>query len=209
MELEKILNPDARLRSIRSRSGTTPPNFFPMKSIKRARELLIDALTNRKRSRLAEHREISSRAEDATAAKTARREHGLDRARSGSFNNTLNDRERYLAAQKDCAQEMLLRRSARNISRRSSTSDDLNQSERLMRQSSTNFWGGMSNRMLSSVDLVGVASGNYIGAAAETAISPTLRAARPRHAGRRTPRAGARSRPSQTLSRRSAQSRDP
>ena len=40
-----------------------------------------------------------------------------------------------------------------------------------MRQSSTNFWGGIVNRLLSSVDLVGVASGNYIGAAAETAIS--------------------------------------
>ena len=49
--------------------------------------------------------------------------------------------------------------------------DDLNQSDQLMRQSTTNFWGGMANRMLSSVDLVGVASGNYVGAAAETAIS--------------------------------------
>jgi hypothetical protein len=40
-----------------------------------------------------------------------------------------------------------------------------------MRQSSTNFWGGMFNRMLGSVDLLGVASGNYIGAAAETTIA--------------------------------------
>jgi hypothetical protein len=40
-----------------------------------------------------------------------------------------------------------------------------------MRQSSTNQWGGIINRMLSSVDLAGVASGNYIGAAAETVIS--------------------------------------
>ena len=39
-----------------------------------------------------------------------------------------------------------------------------------MRQSSTNQWGGIVNRMLSSVDLAGVASGNYIGAA-ETVIS--------------------------------------
>jgi hypothetical protein len=49
--------------------------------------------------------------------------------------------------------------------------DDHFQSEQLMRQSSTNFWGGMVNRLLSSIDLVGVASGNYIGAAAETALS--------------------------------------
>src|SRR5689334_23863072 len=40
-----------------------------------------------------------------------------------------------------------------------------------MRQSSTNFWGGLSNRLLSSVDLIGVASGNYIGAAAETTVN--------------------------------------
>ena len=40
-----------------------------------------------------------------------------------------------------------------------------------MRQSSTNFWGGMANRLLGSVDLVGVASGNYVGAVAETTIS--------------------------------------
>ncbi|HKY07626.1 MAG TPA: hypothetical protein VJQ55_05270, partial [Candidatus Binatia bacterium] len=49
--------------------------------------------------------------------------------------------------------------------------EDAVQSERLMRQSSTNFWGGIFNRMLSSVDLVGVASGNYIGAAAETTVA--------------------------------------
>jgi len=39
--------------------------------------------------------------------------------------------------------------------------DDFNQSDALMRQSSTNFWGGIANRLLGSVDLVGVASGNY------------------------------------------------
>ena len=49
--------------------------------------------------------------------------------------------------------------------------DDHFQAEQLMRQSSTNFWGGMVNRLLSSIDLIGVASGNYVGAAAETAIS--------------------------------------
>jgi hypothetical protein len=40
-----------------------------------------------------------------------------------------------------------------------------------MRQSVTNSWGSLLNRMLSSVDLVGVASGNYVGAAVESAIS--------------------------------------
>jgi hypothetical protein len=40
-----------------------------------------------------------------------------------------------------------------------------------MRQSSANFWAGFANRLLGSVDLVGVASGNFIGAAAETTVS--------------------------------------
>ncbi len=86
------------------------------------------------------------------------------------FNNTLDDRERYLAAQKDAI------RNASSPERKKYLEsivnhDDSIQSERLMRQSSTNLWGGMFNRVLSSVDLVGVASGNYIGAAAETTVA--------------------------------------
>jgi hypothetical protein len=85
-------------------------------------------------------------------------------------NNTITDRERYLAAQKDAV------RNASSAERKKYlesiiNQDDLHQSEQLMRRSSTNFWGVMTNRLLSSIDLVGIASGNYIGAAAETAIS--------------------------------------
>jgi hypothetical protein len=46
----------------------------------------------------------------------------------------------------------------------------MTRADHLTRQSSVNELGGVFNRLLSSVDLVGVASGNYIGAAAETAI---------------------------------------
>ncbi len=95
---------------------------------------------------------------------------GLTEHAQDLFNNTLDDRERYLAAQKDAI------RNASSPERKKYLEsivnhDDSIQSERLMRQSSTNLWGGMFNRVLSSVDLVGVASGNYIGAAAETTVA--------------------------------------
>ncbi len=165
LELDKILNPmpdyDPFDRS------TPTPLYFPDEVDKRARELLIDALTNRKEA-LDEHLKFF-RAQDARMQKdgaaTGLAERALD-----LVNNTIQDRERYLAAQKEALKNAATperRRYLEAIINR----DDLSQSEQLMRQSSTNFWGGLVNRLLASVDLVGVASGNYIGAAAETAVS--------------------------------------
>jgi hypothetical protein len=85
-------------------------------------------------------------------------------------NNTIPEREPHLAAQRAAL------RNASSEQRKKYLEaiidqDDLTQADQLMRRSSTNFWGGMVNRLLSSVDLVGIASGNYIGAAVETAVS--------------------------------------
>src|SRR6267142_1297850 len=95
---------------------------------------------------------------------------GLTERALDLVNNTIQDRQRYLAAQ----QEALKNTSAPERKKYLQSiidNDDLNQADDLMRQSATNQWGGVLNRMLSSVDLAGVASGNYIGAAAETVIS--------------------------------------
>lgn len=166
LELEKILNPLPDYDPF-EKSGTTP-QFFPDDTDRRARELLIDASTNRKES-LTGHLQ-SLQAEDNRLHKQHGAVTGLTDHAQDLLNNTIQDRERYLAAQKDALKNSSTP-SRQKYLEAIINHDDLNQSEQLMRQSSTNFWGGLANRLISSVDLVGVASGNFIGAAAETTIS--------------------------------------
>jgi hypothetical protein len=166
LELEKILNPMPDYDPFEKPAAT--PQYFPDDVDKRARALIIDALTNRNEP-LEDHLK-SLQAEDGRLRKEHGTATGLTEHARDLVNNTIQDRERYLAAQKDAL------RNASTPERKKYLEaiinhDDLNQSEQLMRRSSTNFWGGMLNRLVSSVDLVGVASGNYIGAAAETTIS--------------------------------------
>ena len=167
LPLEKILNPVADYDPFEA-PATAPPRFFPDEVDRRARALLIDALLQNPDG-LADHARFL-KAEDARLKQQSGSSTGLADHAQDLVNNSLQDRERYLAAQKEA-----LRNAATPERRKYLESlvnnDDAVQSERLMRQSSTNFWGGMFNRMLSSVDLVGVASGNYIGAAAETTIA--------------------------------------
>ena len=85
------------------------------------------------------------------------------------LNNTINERERYLAAQRQ-ALENTSSPERKKYLQAIIDEDDLTRADQLTRQSSVNELGGVFNRLLSSVDLVGVASGNYVGAVAETAI---------------------------------------
>ena len=167
LPLEKILNPVADYDPFES-PASSAPKFFPDEVDRRARALLIDALLQNKEG-VSEHAQFL-KAEDARLQKQRGSSTGLAEHAQDLINNTLQDRDKYVAAQKEAI------RSASTPERRKYleslvNNDDAVQSERLMRQSSTNFWGGMFNRMLGSVDLVGVASGNYIGAAAETTIA--------------------------------------
>ncbi len=162
--LEKILNPMPDYDPFEQSAGA--PRFFPDEVDRHARELLIDALTHRKES-LKEHLKFLQ-TEDGRLQKQGAAT-GLTERAQDLVNNTIADRERYLAAQKEAIKTASPER--KKYLEAIINQDDLTQSDQLMRQSTTNFWGGMSNRLLSSVDLVGVASGNYVGAAAETAIS--------------------------------------
>jgi hypothetical protein len=166
LELEKILNPMPVYDPFEKPSTT--PQYFPDDVDKRARVLLIDALTNRNES-LEDHLK-SLQAEDGRLRRENGTATGLTEHARDLVNNTIQDRERYLAAQKDALRKASTPERKKYLEA-IINHDDLNQSEQLMRRSSTNFWGGMLNRLISSVDLVGVASGNYIGAAAETTIS--------------------------------------
>lgn len=166
LELEKILNPMPDYDPFEKSHGA--PQFFPDEVDKRARELMIDALTNNKEAlngHLKSLQGSDSRLQKQQGTITGITDHARD-----LLNNTIQDRERYLAAQKD-AHKNSSSPSRKKYLEAIVNHDDLNQSEQLMRQSSTNFWGGLANRLLSSVDLVGIATGNYIGAAAETALS--------------------------------------
>ena len=167
LQLERILNPLADYDPFEA-AASGNPRFFPDEVDRRTRELLIDALTNRNEA-LADHLEFFT-GEDRRLEKQRGTATGLTEHARDLLNNTIHDRERYLAALKEAS------RNASTPERKKYLEsivnhDDANQSAQLMRKSSTNFWGGIFNRMLGSVDLVGVASGNYIGAAAETTIS--------------------------------------
>lgn len=167
LPLEKILNPLPEYNPFDQSTAPTP-QFFPDQVDKRARDLLIDALINDEQA-LNRHLQFF-KAEDERLKKERGTSTGLTAQAQDLVNNTIRERERYLAAQKEALKNATTPERKKYLEALINN-DDLNQSDQLMRQSSTNFWGGMTNRMLSSVDLVGVASGNYIGAVAETAVS--------------------------------------
>jgi hypothetical protein len=165
--LDKILNPMPDYDPF-EKSTAAPPQFFPDAVDKRSRELLIDALTNQQES-LKNHLQFF-KDQDTQLRKEYSTSTGLTERALDLVNNTIQDRQRYLAAQ-EAALKNASAPERKKYLQSIINSDDLNQADDLMRQSSTNQWGGILNRMLSSVDLAGVASGNYIGAAAETVIS--------------------------------------
>jgi hypothetical protein len=164
--IEKILNPMPDYDPF-ERSTAQTPQFFPDEVDKRARELLIDALTNQQDS-LKDHLQFL-KSEDSRLQKQHKTSTGLTEQAQDLLNNTIQDRQRYLAAQEQALKNASTPDRKKYL-QAIINNDDLNQADALIRQSSTNQWGGVLNRMLSSVDLVGVASGNYIGAA-ETVIS--------------------------------------
>ena len=166
LELEKILNPLPEFDPFERPAQA--PQFFPDEIDKRAREVLMDALTGGNDS-LDNHLKFFKN-EDARLQKQHGTATGLTDHVQDLVNNTIQNRQRYLAAQKDALKNTASPERKKYLEA-ILNQDDHNQSDQLMRQSSTNYWGGMLNRLLSSVDLVGVASGNYIGAAVETAIN--------------------------------------
>lgn len=166
LPVDKILNPLPEFDPFERLDPT--PQFFPDGVDKRIRETLIDALTNRREALGDDLKFFKS--EDARLQKQYGTVTGLSEHAQDLVNNTLQNRDRYLAAQKEAlknasspARQKYLESIINN--------DDLNLADQLMRQSTTNSWGGVFNRMLGSVDLVGVASGNYIGAVAQSVIS--------------------------------------
>ena len=163
--IERILNPLPEFDPFEK--SPAAPQFFPDEVDKRARELLIDSLTNRKAA-IEEHVKFFQ-TEDRRLQKQHGSSTGLAEPAQDLLNNTINERERYLAAQRHALKNTSSPERKKYL-QAIIDEDDLTRADQLTRQSSVNELGGVFNRLLSSVDLVGVASGNYVGAVAETAI---------------------------------------
>src|SRR5436309_138977 len=96
LPLEKILNPLPEFDPFEK--PPAPPQYFPDKIDKRAREVLIDALTQPKEP-LEDHLKFF-KAQDAQLQKQHGAATGLSEGVQDLINNTIQDRDRYLAAQK-------------------------------------------------------------------------------------------------------------
>ncbi len=164
--VEKMLNPLPEIDPFEKPAES--PRFFPDEVDKRARDLMVAALLNHQDA--VKEQVGFFKSEDARLQKQHSVTTGLSETAQDLANATIRDRETYLAAQQQALKNATSPERKKYLEA-IINHDDLRQSDLLARQSNTNFWGGMMNRMLSSVDLVGVASGNYIGAAVETAIS--------------------------------------
>ncbi|TAK07824.1 hypothetical protein EPO44_03500 [bacterium] len=150
-----------------------PPQYFPDEVDKRVRELLVDSLTNGEEALEGHVRFFINK--DAELKKEQGTVTGLTGDVTDLFHNTIRDRNRYLEAQKKALasaaspeQKKLIESRLRN--------DDLTQADELLRTSSANRWGGVLNRLLSSVNLVSILSGSYVGAAVDSAVSQILEA---------------------------------
>ena len=96
LPLEKILNPLPEFDPFEK--PPAPPQYFPDEIDKRAREVLIDALTQSKEP-LEDHLKFF-KAQDAQLQKQHGAATGLSEGVQDLINNTIQDRQRYLAAQK-------------------------------------------------------------------------------------------------------------
>src|SRR2546430_11420214 len=96
--IEKILNPMPDYDPF-ERSTAQTPQFFPDAVDKRSRELLIDALTNQQES-LKDHLKFFKQ-QDSQLRKEYSTATGLTERALDLVNNTIQDRQRYLAAQQE------------------------------------------------------------------------------------------------------------
>ena len=147
------------------------PRFFPDDVDKRARAALIDALTNKEENLEGHLRFFMER--DAQLKKERGAVTGLTEQVRDLTNGAIRDRERYLEAQEKALSSASSPQQKQLIESRIKN-DELNQADDLLKKSAINRWGGMLNRLLSSVDLAAVLSGSYVGAAVDTTMSQLL-----------------------------------
>jgi hypothetical protein len=152
------------------------PQYFPDEVDKRAREALVDSLTNNEETLEGHVRFFADK--DADLKKERGTVTGLSEQILDLFHNTIRERDRYLEAQKKALSSSSSPEQKKLIESRLKN-DDLTQAEELLRMNSANRWGAMVNRLLGSVDLVSILSGSYVGAAVDSALDQLLSAGSP------------------------------
>jgi hypothetical protein len=166
---DRILNPLPEFDPFDKPPST--PQFFPDDVDKRARAAMIAALTNKSEALANDLQFFTER--DARLKKEFDTVTGLAEQVRDLYNNTIQDRERYLEAQRQALSFATAPQHKQLIESRIKN-DDLYQANEQLKRAAQNKWGGMLNRMLSSVDVANVMTGNYIGAAAESAMQQLL-----------------------------------
>ena len=167
--LERILNP---LPEYDPFDRPPPaPQYFPDDVDKRARAAMIDALTQKDDDLPGHVRFFTER--DTQLNKERGAATGLAGYVLDLQNNTIRDREAYLEAQRK-ALSFSLAPGHRQVVESRIKNDELTRANDLLKTSATNRWGGVVNRVLSSVDLMSVLTGNYAGAAADTAVQQLM-----------------------------------
>ncbi|MGH7769329.1 MAG: hypothetical protein ACREQP_17935, partial [Candidatus Binatia bacterium] len=162
---ERILNP---LPEFEPFDKPPPaPQFFPDDVDKRARAAMIAALTGKSENLADDLRFFTER--DARLEKERGTVTGLADQVRDLYNNTIEDRERYLEAQRQ-ALTFVSSPQHRQLIESRIKNDDLNQANEQLKKAAHNKWGGILNRMLTSVDLANLATGNYIGAGVDSAM---------------------------------------
>jgi len=167
--VDKILNPLPDYNPFVE--NVSPPKFFPDGVDQRVRQALIDSLTDREGT-MVEHvryfREKDAELLGERDTVTGLTGHVLDLR-----NNTIRDHQGYLAAQRQALASASTEQQ-KNLIQSRIRNDEATQAEELLRKNRTDKWGAFINRLLSSVDLVSIFSGSYVGAAVDSTVSQLL-----------------------------------
>ncbi len=147
------------------------PLYFPDDVDKRARSAMVAALTGDSETLADDLKFFTER--DARLKKERGTTTGLSDAARDLYNNTIDDRARYLDAQRQALSFTAMPKQKQLIESRLKN-DDLNQADEQLRKAAQNKWGGIFNRLLSSVNVANVMTGNYTSAAVESAVQQLM-----------------------------------
>ncbi len=155
----------------------TAERYFPDEMERRVRTAIVDALT-RRTDRLRGHVRYF---EDQDRQRVADGGHasGLTHHVRDLHQSNLSDRETYREAQQK-ALAAAPPGAARELIRARLRQDELEQAESLVAEHRIGRWNALLNRLLASVDLIGLASGSHVTAAVETAFTEVQRTRAPR-----------------------------
>ncbi len=166
---DRILNPLPEFDPFEK--PPSAPLYFPDDVDKRARSAMIAALTGDSETLAEDLKFFAER--DAQLKKERGTATGLSDAARDLYNNTIDDRARYLAAQREALSFAAMPQQKQLIESRLKN-DDLNQAEDQLKKAAQNKWGGILNRMLGSVNLANVMTGNYTSAAVDSAVQQLM-----------------------------------